>query len=112
MNLSKLQWSSWIIILNITLLTVLIVKIYFTKSIDNFINYPQQVNPMAPIKSNQAVNTANNNYASLLLFLQQNPSKSGKFISDIKNKFFNNNCNVKDNIDFENLSKMSNGMPF
>jgi len=79
---------------------------------DSFINYPQQVNPSSTIKSNPEANTANNNYASILMFLQKNPAKSVKFISDIKQKFFNDSCTVKNNIDFNNIAQLPSGMPF
>jgi hypothetical protein len=72
-------------------------------------------NPMAPIPSGTGSNeaaSANNDYASLLMFIQQNPQKSAKFITDIKQKFFKPSCEVKDTIDFANLAKMPNGMPF
>lgn len=111
MNLTKLGWSAWIIILNTVLLVALIIQL-LPKGTDSFINYPQQVNPSAPIKSDPAVNTANNNYASLMLFLQQNPAKSAGFLADIKSKFFDDNCTVKNNIDFPNLAAMPRGMPF
>jgi hypothetical protein len=79
---------------------------------DSFVNYPQQVNPTAKISSNNDSATANNNYASILLFLQNNPSKSANFIADIKKKFFSDSCTVKDNIDFTNIAQMPDGMPF
>jgi len=111
MNLLKLGKSSWILILNIILLGILLTVLMSTTR-DSFINYPQQVNPDATVKSNPEANTANNNYASILMFLQSNPSKSVKFIADIKQKFFTDSCNVKDNIDFNNLAQLPNGMPF
>ena len=111
MNLLKLGKSSWIIILNMILLGTLLIVIMSNKR-DSFINYPQQVNPNASVKSNPEANTANNNYASILMFLQKNPSNSVKFIADIKQKFFNDGCTVKDTIDFNNIAQMPNGMPF
>jgi len=111
MNLLKLGKSSWIIILNIILLGILITVLMSNKR-DSFINYPQQVNPSSTIKSNPEANTANNNYASILMFLQKNPAKSVKFISDIKQKFFNDSCTVKNNIDFNNIAQLPSGMPF
>ena len=83
-----------------------------TNQRDSFVNYPQQVNPTAKITNNADATTANNNYASILLFLQNNPSKSGKFIADVKSKFFTDSCTVKDNIDFPNIAQMPSGMPF
>lgn len=111
MNLTKLGFSSWIIILNLILLIILFIVI-ITKPSESFINYPQQVNPVADIKSNPDASVANNNYASILMFLQKNPAKSVKFIADIKQKFFNDDCTVKDNIDFKTIAKLPNGMPF
>ena len=111
MNLSKLGPSVWIIFLNIILLLILFMKLS-TNQRDSFVNYPQQVNPTAKISSSADTTTANNNYASILLFLQNNPSKSGKFIADVKNKFFTDSCTVKDNIDFPNIAQMPYGMPF
>ena len=117
MNITKLGVSSWIIILNIILLLTLLYVITINKS-DSFINYPQQFDPLAkPDTSSTAdIAEANNNYASILMFIQKNPSKSIKFIEDIKQKFFDDSCNVKSNIDFSNIIHSSNGissgMPF
>ena len=111
MNLTKLGFSSWIIFLNITLLLVLLIQLY-KQPRESYVNYPQQVNPSAPVKSDPDAAAANNNYASILMFLQMNPAKSVKFIQDIKNKFFNDGCTVKDNIDFNNIAQLPDGMPF
>lgn len=111
MNLSKLGFSSWIIFLNIILLLVLLVQLYKQPK-ESYVNYPQQVNPSAPVKSDPDAAAANNNYASILMFLQKNPAKSVKFISDIKQKFFNDDCTVKNNIDFNNIAQLPDGMPF
>jgi hypothetical protein len=111
MNPIRLGYSSWIIILIIILIITLVIQLT-GQNTDTFINYPQQVDPMKTVNSNPDVAAANNNYAALLLFLQNNPSKSGNFIADIKQKFFTNNCTVKSDIDFNNIAKMSSGMPF
>jgi hypothetical protein len=111
MNLSKLGISSWIIFLNIFLIITLYIVI-LTNKYESFANIPQQVNPTATISSNPEITTANNAYASILMFLQNNPSKSAKFIEDIKNKFFSNNCTVKSDINFTDIAKMPYGMPF
>lgn len=117
MNLLKLGSASWIIVLNLILAFVLIVVLIRNTGQrgERFINYPQMVNPMAAVPSGTGSNeaaSANNNYAALLMFIQQNPQKSAKFITDIKQKFFKPTCEVKDNIDFANMAKMPNGMPF
>jgi hypothetical protein len=46
------------------------------------------------------------------MYIQKNPSESLKFIQDIKNKFFEDSCTVKSNIDFNNIAQMRDGMPF
>jgi hypothetical protein len=111
MNLSKLGFSSWIIFLNIILLMILF-TILITNRRETFINYPQQVDPAGKPSSDPEAATANNNYASILMFLQKNPAKSVKFIKDVKQKFFNDSCTIKDDIDFNNIAKMPFGMPF
>lgn len=117
MNLLNLGISSWILILNLILLTILIVQanIKYSKHdkiYDNYKNYAQQVDITKVIKSNADVNNANQNYAELMHFIQNNPDKSVKFIEDIKNKFFTASCNIKSNIQFNNLTNSANGMIF
>jgi hypothetical protein len=113
MNLTKLGFSSWIIVLNIILLLTLLYLIS-TNRRDSFINYPEQVDPLAKPQKSSAPGApeANNNYAALLMFIQKNPSNSINFIEDIKQKFFDDSCKVKSSIDFNNIAQMPNGMPF
>ena len=111
MNLTKLGTSSWIIILNSILLIILFI-IIVSKPREYFINYPQQVNPSATPKTNPDVVAANNNYVSILMFIKQHPDISAKFISDLKQRFFKESCEVKSNIDFNNIAQMPNGLPF
>jgi hypothetical protein len=114
MNLLKLGSSAWIIILNL-ILAITLVVVLFRNQEERFMNYPQLPNPMASVQSGTSSNeaaSANNNYAALLMFIQQNPQKSAKFITDIKQKFFKPSCEVKDMIDFANIAKMPSGMPF
>ena len=120
MNLTKLSFSLWIIILNLILLFTLLYIISINHR-DSFINYPQQVDPLAKPQTEGSlwqktsiagVSEANNNYASILMFIQNNPSNSIKFIEDIKQKFFDDSCKVKPSIDFNNIAQMPNGMPF
>ena len=113
MNLTKLGFSSWIIVLNIILLLTLLYLIS-TNRRDSFINYPEQVDPLAKPQKSSAPGApeANNNYAALLMFIQKNPSNSIDFIEDIKQKFFDDSCKVKSSIDFNNIAQMPNGMPF
>jgi hypothetical protein len=114
MNLTKLGFSAWIIILNITLLLTLLYVISIRHR-DSFTNYPSlPSNPLA--KPGGAltgdVAEANNNYASILMFIQKNPSNSVRFIEDIKQKFFDESCKVKSNIDFNNITQLPRGMTF
>ena len=111
MNLIKLGYSSWIIVLNLILLIVLLYILHLRQT-DSFTNYPQQVDPMAKPVSKPDVDAANNNYASLLMFIQSNPSKSLNFIQDIRKKFFDDTCKVKSNIDFNNIAQLPLGVPF
>jgi hypothetical protein len=111
MNLTRLGFSSWILILNLFLFFTFLYVVFHTSS-ELFVNYPQQVNPRATPKSDPDATNANNNYASLLLYIQSNPSKSVDFVQDIKQKFFNSACTIKSNIDFANIAQMPNGMPF
>jgi hypothetical protein len=111
MNLLKLGKSSWIIIVNIILAIILLMSLTL-KSKEMFTNYPQPINPMDKAKSTSEAASANNNYASILMYVKNNPGNSVKFIQDIKQKFFDSSCTVKPNIDFNNLAQMPNGMPF
>jgi hypothetical protein len=111
MNLSNLGFSSWIIILNLALFIAVLIQLR-NRSSDSFVNYPQQVDPNAPITENPDIANANNNYASLLMFIKSNPSKSAKFISDMKQKFFEDSCQVKNYIDFNNIASFSEGPIF
>lgn len=79
---------------------------------ESYINYAQQVDPEAKVTTNPAIANANTSYASILLFLQNNPAQSAKFITDLKDKFFTESCTVKNNIDFNNIAQLPNGAPF
>jgi hypothetical protein len=111
MNLSYLKKRTWILIFNFLVL-ILIMGLLVLSQRESFTNYPQQVDPTATIKTNSDAVTANNNYAALLLYIQNNPSDSIKFIQDIQQKFFDSNCALKTNIDFSKIAQMPNGMPF
>ena len=72
---------------------------------------PFDSNPLgAVVKTDSDASDANMNYTSLLLFLKNHPDKSVKFITDIKNKFFDDSCTVK-NINFDTITKL-NGNTF
>jgi hypothetical protein len=111
MNLSKLGFSAWIILLNILLLLLLLRQLIHRKG-ESFVNLPQQVDPDAPVKEDPAIAAANDSYSSLLVFLKDHPDKSGPFIKDIRNKFFTNDCKVKSYIDFNDIVSIPSGGPF
>ena len=71
---------------------------------------PFDSNPLgAVVKTDSSASDAaeaNMNYTSLLLFLKNHPDKSVKFITDIKNKFFDESCTVK-NINFDTITQLN-----
>lgn len=89
-------------------LCILLVIIY---QIVNLTIEPFDSNPLGAVdKTDSDASDANMNYTSLLLFLKKNPDKSVKFITDIKNKFFDDSCTVK-NINFDKITEL-NGNTF
>ena len=68
-------------------------------------------NPLdAVVETDSDATEANMNYTSLLLFLKKHPDKSVKFITDIKNKLFDDSCTVK-TINFDKITQL-NGNTF
>lgn len=89
----------------LTIIGYQIIKEFEVESFDS--------NPFAVVKTDSTASDAsdaNMNYTSLLLFLKKNPDKSVKFITDIKNKFFDESCTVK-NINFDTITQL-NGNTF
>jgi hypothetical protein len=111
MNITKLNLNILgiflIIFICITFLYILLIKYQ-----ESFINYPEQINPLSKYDSDVKSNVANNNYTSLLMYIKSNPYDSFKFIKDIQTKFFDNNCNIKTDIDFKNIEILQHGLPF
>jgi hypothetical protein len=79
---------------------------------DTFVNVPQQVNPEAPITTDSAVTEANDQYAALLLFIKNNPSKAAGFLTDIQRKFFDRSCTLRSDINFNDILNFPEGAPF
>lgn len=106
----------WIVLLIIVLFSVLIYKEYYFiyykgiaySNYEEFMSYPQTTDITKVIQSNPDTNTANTSYKQILNYIQKNPKKSIRFIEDVKNKFFEPSCQVKSNINFNNL--ISNSM--
>jgi hypothetical protein len=98
-------------VFQITLLVALVL-FFLTLPRDSFMNYAQSVDPNAPSTTNPDATAANQNYASLLLYLQQHPEQSVKVIVDLKKKFFTDECKVRDKIDFSKLVQVEGGAPF
>ncbi len=93
----------WIIIINIILIVLL-----FYKSIkdnnDYFMNYPEQVDTNKVVKTNIDTSQANESYAIILNYIKKYPEKSYAFINDIRNRFFQTDCSIKNTIDYNNLT--------
>ena len=76
-----------------------------------YVNYPQlpTIDPSAaPSKAateNSAARAeANVNYRSLLKYVQENPASAFTFLADLKSKFFDESCQLKQpRIDFASL---------
>ena len=89
----------------LTIIGYQIIKEFEVESFDS--------NPLAVVKTDSTASDAsdaNMNYTSLLLYLKKHPDKSVKFITDIKNKFFDESCTVK-NINFDTITQL-NGNTF
>ena len=89
----------------LTIIGYQIIKEFEVESFDS--------NPLSVVKTDSTASDAsdaNMNYTSLLLFLKKNPDKSVKFITDIKKKFFDESCTVK-NINFDTITQL-NGNTF
>jgi hypothetical protein len=99
-------------ILFVLLFLIFILLYLFKNNNEMFINYPNQVDPTKPITNDSSNMDANSNYTSLLLYLKNNPAKSNILIKDIKTKFFNDSCEVKDNIEFDKIIELPYGLPF
>jgi len=98
-------------VFQITLLLALVL-FFLTLPRDSFMNYAQSVDPKVASSTNPDATAANQNYASLLLYLQQHPEQSSKVIVDLKKKFFTDECKVRNNIDFSKLVQVEGGAPF
>ena len=98
-------------VFQITLLIALVL-FFLTLPRDSFMNYAQPIDPKEASTSNPDAVAANQNYASLLLYLQQHPEQSVKMIVDLKKKFFTEECKVRDNIDFSKIVQVEGGAPF
>ena len=75
-----------------------------------YMNYPQLpvIDPTGPppaaAKTDQKAAEANVNYRSVLKYLQENPANAFTFLADVKAKFFDNSCRLKEpRIDFAKL---------
>ena len=74
-----------------------------------YMNYPQLpvIDPTASpaaAKTDQKAAEANVNYRSVLKYLQENPANAFTFLADVKAKFFDDSCRLKEpRIDFAKL---------
>lgn len=75
-----------------------------------YMNYPQLpvIDPTSPppaaAKTDQKAAEANVNYRSVLKYIQDNPANAFTFLADVKAKFFDDSCRLKEpRIDFASL---------
>jgi len=99
------------------LLILLVLVVLVPQMVDGFVNYPQQVDPTAKPNSSGTgespdASAANDHYAAILMFIQQNPTQAAGFLTDIRRKFFNESCTVRSDMDLANLVNFSDGIPF
>jgi hypothetical protein len=81
------------------------------KQNEHFGNVPVLPDPTKLVESNQDVSQANQNYATLLMFLKNNPTQVSGFLTDIRSKFFSDTCASK-MFDAKMITAMPNGMVF
>lgn len=87
-------------------LVILVICIVYQCGIqkESFTNIPIMTIPQTPKGSSAQLDVLNANWRSILEYLSQNPDKSFTFIADIKDKFFDDSCSIKQpRIDFTNL---------
>ena len=104
MNLDT-SFKYYLLIILFIIFFIIIALQFYRFNTESYINYPQQVDTKKEIESNPDANEANQNYAQILYYLQKNPEKSVNFITDLQKTFFDANCSVKPNIDFNTLTK-------
>ena len=96
---------------------LLLLLVLLVPARESYMNYPQlpmidpsaddskAVNPAkAATAASQKAAEANVNYRSLLKYVQENPASAFTFLADLKSKFFDESCQLKQpRIDFASL---------
>lgn len=82
------------------------------RNINTIIRYTDTFKDVSDSPTTEEIESANTNYAGLLLFLKKYPTRAIPFIKDVKDKLYGDSCTVRPDIDFENLAKFPNGMVF
>jgi hypothetical protein len=98
--------------MNRSVLSFLMLLFLFIFSIFGYRMYLQEGYATASSPSKEDIESANQHYAALLLFLKTHPDRSIPFIKDIQSKFFTDSCIVKPSISFSSLAQFPNGMIF
>ena len=88
------------------------ILLLFVVLLATFVIVPHKVESFDDKPSKEDLETANNNYIALLLFIQKYPMQSIKLMDDVKHKFFNDGCTVKNAIDFKKVGQLPNGLVF
>lgn len=99
-----MKWLSRKFIIGIVILIVIYSIVRFIRGREAFTNVPIMTIPTTPKGSSGQLDVLNTNWRSILDYVSQNPDKSFLFIADIKDKFFEETCSIKQpRIDFANL---------
>jgi len=114
MNRSALRCRPWLILL-ILILVAAVTCYTIKKGCEPFATMAQLPDlsidalkqaPSTSPSSSSSTDTANQQYASLLLFLQQHPEQLAPLIGDLQKKLFAGKLETKDPID---LTQLTNG---
>ncbi len=89
----------------------LFLRIYIWNEKEGFLTIPRMGgDPMTPVSSTAMKETpeavqADADWRAILTYVQKNPDKAAPFLADMKNKFFDSSCGIKQpRIDFEHLA--------
>lgn len=102
----QMKFTKFTSFLVIGIVIVLLFGLRSLIPIESFIaTIPSMTIPSSPKGQSSQLDTLNGNWRSILQYLSQNPQKSQTFIADMKEKFFADDCAIKQpRIDFAHLA--------
>lgn len=99
----KFTKTTSLIIIGITILVLYCTRSFITY--ESFVTIPSMTIPLAPKGKSSQLDTLNGNWRAILDYVSANPEKAQVFIADVKEKFFGDDCQLKQpRIDFQNLA--------